>query len=270
VQTPEQLRAWYEIERELAGRLRAARSRVERRRLYGEVYRELAERVPYHPLVAVTGDARARAAMVAPQLRLLRPWLRPETRFCEVGAGDGAISLAVAPHVRSALALDVTDALAPRGPVPGNFKFRVFDGFELGVPDRSLDLVYTNDVVEHLHVDDMLEQSAAIARALAPGGRYVCVTPNRLAGPHDVSRSFSDVADGFHLHEYTVTELAAAFRSAGFGKVWIVVSAGGRHLSPLLPPALLVPIEALLERMPVRRRRWIAHGLAAAKMIATP
>jgi SAM-dependent methyltransferase len=270
VPTPEQLRDWYEIERELAGRLRSASSPDERRRLYGEVYRELGERVPYHPLVSVAQDAHARAAMVAPQVRLLRRWLEPSTRFCEVGAGDGAISVAVAPLVRSALALDVTDALVPRGPVPDNLEFRVFDGFDLGVPDRSLDLVYTNDVVEHLHVDDMLEQSAAIARALAPGGRYVCVTPNRLAGPHDVSRSFADVADGFHLHEYTVTELAAALRTAGFRTVRIVLSAGGRHLSPAMWPALLAPVEAMLERIPVNRRQRIARPLAAVKLVAMP
>lgn len=270
MQTPEQLREWYDIERELAGRLRSAGSKEERRRLYGEVYRELGERVPYHPLVSVARDPEARAAMVAPQVKLLRPWLTPSTRFCEVGAGDGAISVEVAPFVRSALALDVTDSLVPSGPKPGNLEFRVFDGFDLGVPDRSLDLVYSNDVVEHLHTDDMLEQTAAIARALAPGGRYVCVTPNRLGGPHDVSRGFSEVADGFHLHEYTVTELAAAFRTAGFRKIRIVLSTGGRHLSPELPPALVAPLEAILERLPVGRRQRIAHVLAAVKVIATP
>jgi SAM-dependent methyltransferase len=269
MQIPEQLRQWYEIERELSGRLRAASSREERRRLYGEVYRELGERVPYHPLVRIAQDPPARAAMVAPQVRLLRPWLTSQTRFCEIGAGDGAIARGVAPLVKSALALDVTDALVPDHSVPANYEFRLFDGFELGVPDGSLDLVYSNDVVEHLHVEDMLEQSAAVRRALRPGGIYVCVTPNRLAGPNDVSRTFTDVADGFHLHEYTDTELAAAFRTAGFRKVRIVLSAGGRRLSPIMPPALLAPVEAVLEWIPVRRRQRLAYPLAAVKVIAT-
>jgi SAM-dependent methyltransferase len=264
----DQLREWYAIERELSDRLRNASSREERRRLYGEVYRELGQRVPYHPLVTAARGGPDRAVMVAPQLRLLEPWLSPQTRFCEIGAGDAALARAVAPLVGSSLALDVTDALAPDPRTDGNFAFRVFDGYDLGVADGSLDLVYSNDVVEHLHVDDMLEQSSAVRRALRGGGLYVCVTPNRLSGPHDVSRGFADVADGFHLHEYTVTELASAFRRAGFRSVRVLLSYAGRHLSPRLPPALLAPVEAALERMPVSRRQRIAHPLAAAKVLA--
>lgn len=263
------MRDWYEIERELAGRLRAAGSREARRHLYGDVYRELSERVPYHPLVTQARDGPARAAAVGPQVRLLRPWLNDQTRFCEIGAGDGAVARSIAPLVRSALALDVTNALAPEITVAGDFEFRVFDGFDLGVPDGSLDLVYSNDVVEHLHVDDMLEQTAAVRRALSPGGAYVCVTPNRLAGPHDVSRDFGEVPDGFHLREYTVTELAAALRTAGFRKVRIVLTISGRRLGPVMPAAVVAPLEALLSPLPARPRRRLARLLAAVKVIAT-
>jgi len=267
VQTPEQRQDWYQIEIELAARLRAAPSREARRRLYGEVYRELAERVPYLPLFTQVQDGPARAATVAPQLRLLRPLLNEQTRFCEIGAGDGAVARSVAPLVSSSLALDVTDVLAPATTVAGTFEFRVFDGFDLGVADGSLDVVYSHDVVEHLQTDDMLEQSAAARRALRPGGVYVCVTPNRLDGPHDVSRGVTEVPLGLHLHEYTATELAATLRAAGFRRVRIILTVGGRRLSPMMPAVLIAPLEALLERLPYRPRRRLARMLAAVKVI---
>ena len=72
--------------------------------------------------------------------------------------------------------------------------------------------------MEHLHPEDAFEQLRNIIRALAPGGRYVCITPNRLNGPHDVSSHLDREATGFHIKVYTVTELARLFRAAGFAK----------------------------------------------------
>ena len=38
---------------------------------------------------------------------------------------------------------------------------------------------------------------ANLYRALKPGAVYVCITPNRLSGPHDISLYFDSVATGF-------------------------------------------------------------------------
>jgi hypothetical protein len=266
-QTDEQLREHFEIERALARKLRDASSRDERRRLYGEVYRERSERIAHHPLVRLAEDTTARAASIAPQVRLLRRFLTPEGCFLEVGAGDGAVTRAVAPHVKSALALDVTDALF-RPETDDKLEFRVFDGFDLGLPSRSIDVAYSHDVAEHLHKDDMIEQSASVRHALVEGGVYICVTPNRLSGPHDISQYFSKMAEGFHLHEYTVTELAAAFRMAGFSRVRVFLSKDGYRLTPDMPVGAIGGLEAGLERLPYDARRWASRSLHAAKVIA--
>ena len=256
----------YEIERELAGRLRAAGSREERRRLYGEVYRERNERIPQHPLVLEAGDERLRAASVAPQARLIGSFARARDGavLCEIGAGDGAVAEAVAPTVARAVALDVTDAIAR--PSHGNYEFRRFDGFDFGLSPGSIDIAYSNDVAEHLHEDDLLEHARAVHDALRPGGVYVCVTPNRLAGPHDISRHFSDVPLGFHLREYTVGELAAALRAAGFARTRMFVSVRGRRLTPLLPVWLVRPVEGAIARLPARARRRAGVLLTAVKV----
>jgi predicted SAM-dependent methyltransferase len=51
--------------------------------------------------------------------------------------------------------------------------------------------------MEHLHPDDAFEQLKQIYTALTPGGLYICTTPNRLTGPHDVSKYFDETAAGF-------------------------------------------------------------------------
>lgn len=266
VQTPDQRLEHYRIERELADRLRAA-TPEQRRSLYAAVYSERSVRIQHHPLVVQAADPEARASAVASQVGLLRPFISPATVFAEVGAGDGAVAKAVAPLVARAIALDVTDALVQPG-APTNFEFRTFDGFDLGLPTESVDVFYSNDVAEHLHADDLLEQTASIRRALRTGGVYVCVTPNRLSGPHDVSRHFDDTPKGFHLREYSVTELVDVFRTTGFSRVRVVATARGRHLSPLMPATAVAPVESALDRMPRRLARRIARPLAAIKVIA--
>jgi len=255
------------VERELSDRLRNAGSREERRRLYEEVYRELNERLPHHPLVVRADDSAARDVMTAPQVRLLRSFASRDTSFLEIGAGDAGVARALAPFVSSALALDVTDTNMHGTSRDGNFEFRLFDGFDPGVPAGSMDLAYSMDVVEHLHREDMLEQTAAVLRTLRSGGLYVCVTPNGLSGPHDVSRHFDDSPRGFHLYEYSATELASAFRTAGFSKVKFVVSAAGWRLTPLLPASLLVPVEWVIGRLPRSIRLPVGRGLAAVKLV---
>lgn len=268
MQSEAQLRQHFEIERELAAKLRGAPSKEERRRLYGEVYRERSERIPHHPLVRQAADAESRARAAEPQAKLLRSFLGAGTRFCEVGAGDGAVARAVAPLVDTAIALDVTDALALPADEETGFEFRVFDGFDLGLPAGSVDLVYSNDVVEHLHPEDMLDHARAVRRALRPGGMYVCVSPNRLSGPHDVSKHFAESPQGFHLREYSATELATALRAAGFGRLMVFLSVGGRRLTPLLPAAVVRPVEAAIAALPRRLGRKLARGLAAVKVVA--
>jgi SAM-dependent methyltransferase len=268
VQTAAELREHYEIERELADRLRNAVTREERRRLYGEVYRELHERLAHHPLVLQTQDALAQSVAAAPQVRLLRTFVSSKSDFCEIGAGDSAVARALAPYVRSSLALDVTDAFLTGPNTDGNFAFRVFDGFDPGLAPGSVDVAYSRDVAEHLHPDDLIEQTAAIARMLRPGGIYLCVSPNRLSGPHDVSRRFDDFPTGLHLREYTASELAVAMRRSGFSDTKVVVSWAGRRLSPLLPVWIARWFEAVVAHLPRRARRSVGELLGAVKVVA--
>lgn len=263
----EATRQHYAVEVELAARLRAA-SRDERLNgLYAATYSARLERIPSHPLLVQSRDPLARKRASRPQFRLLEPYLVPDAVFVEVGPGDCTVALAATDRVKTVYAVDVTHALVP-DQVPENFHFVHSNGVDVPVPGGTAHLVYSNQVLEHLHPDDAYEHLLAIQRALAPGGRFICITPNRLSGPWDVSRQFDRTATGLHLKEYTLSEEIDLLRSVGFD-VWLFASYQGRHLLRRVPESPVRLIERVLEHFPTKVRRGGTAGLVAVKVMAT-
>jgi SAM-dependent methyltransferase len=265
--TADRLRQHYDIEKQLANRLRAASSE-ERRTLYPQLYDELFTRVPDHP--QLTRDERETAADVAAQLSLLKPFLDPTVRFLEIGAGDCALSASVAPLVTRAYAVDVSAEIVQGVPLPDNLEVVLSDGTNIPVPDASIDVAYSNQLMEHLHLDDALVQLRNLYDALAPGGVYLCITPNRLTGPHDISKYFDDVATGFHLREYTIRELRKIFLDTGFHRTAVVI--GGRGVYRRTGDGWVRAVESAFACLPPRVRRTLgtrayAHGLLGVRLI---
>jgi SAM-dependent methyltransferase len=245
----------YVVERELADRLRSA-APADRASLYGIVYDELFRRVPTHPQLTRKEDDGARAAAVAERMVLLSRFLQPDTVFLEIGAGDGSLTRQVAARVRHCYALDVSREIL--GKASGsNVEAVLSDGCSVPIPAGSVTVAYSYQVMEHIHPDDAVEQLGNIFRALAPGGIYLCITPSRLNGPHDVSQYFDDIARGFHLKEYTFTELAELFRQTGFSSSRALVGISHRYFS--MPLGLLRTLEVILGVLPARLRRFLGR-----------
>ena len=268
---PALVRQHYEVERELADRLRGA-SREQRRTLYRSLYNELYQRVPHHPQLVRKSSAELTQQALAPPLRLLRPYLRPDTTLLEIGPGDCALSMALAERIRQVYGLDVSDEITHRVSLPSNFKLILSDGTSVPLPAESVDVAFSNQLMEHLHPDDALEQLEGIWRALRPGGVYICVTPNRLNGPHDISRHFDSVATGFHLKEYTVGELSRLLRKVGFRKVQALL--GRRGVCLPAPVAPVIAGEAILGLLPPGPRRALGRtlpcrGLLGIRLLGT-
>lgn len=243
----ERLRGDFEIERRLADRLR--RADPERRRtLYREVYEEFFRRVE------LTGSAEAQRAQVGLLLRLLEPFIAGRRTFLEVGAGSCELSLALAPRFARVWAVDAVDPGIDAAETPPGFAFVASDAVEKSIPRGSVDLALSCHFVEHLHPDDLQGHLAQVLDLLAPGGDYVIVTPNRLYGPHDLSRYFSDRPQGFHLREYIHLELGRELRRAGFEPVRVIGRLGERP-----DPGAWRRVgtaERILDAVPVRVRRW--------------
>jgi SAM-dependent methyltransferase len=263
MRTREDLKRHYDVEKALADRLRQA-PRQERGRMYGDVYDELFQRVPDHPQLTRKQDEHEKQAAVAERFSLLRRFLSPDTVFLEIGAGDCSLTRKVALEVRRCFALDVSREILENA--SGLAIEQVLsDGCSIPLPRESVTLAYSYQVMEHIHPDDAREQLANIYGVLRPGGAYLCVTPNRLNGPHDISKYFDSVATGFHLKEYTVRELAELFRIAGFRVVTPYV--GLRHRYVPLPLGALGALEALLEALPQGARRRMASSLILRNLL---
>lgn len=254
--TASELRHHYQVEKELANQLRHA-SKEERGRLYSAVYNELYRRVPDHPQLTRKSSTLAVKRFVALQMRFIERFLdKGNSTFLEVGPGDCALSLEVAKVAKRVFAVDVSSSITEGLTPPSNFELILSDGSSIPVPSNSVDLAYSYQLMEHLHPDDAFEQLQNIYRALSVGGAYVCVTPNRLNGPHDISEMFDDVATGFHLREYTIFELNSLFRRVGFRTVKSYAGVKGRYIR--LPMPILVLIESILGNLP----RWLGKTVA--------
>lgn len=250
----------YEIERELAARLRSAPETV-RRALYPLVYDELCRRVPQHPLAAGPLDAASlgrRARAVSQQFRFLAPFLTARTVFMDIGAGDCALALRLAGYVERVYALDVSDEIVRSVRPPSNLRLVVSDGVLIPVPEDSIDVAFSDQRMERLHPDDARQQLRNIYRRLVPGGRYFCVTPNRHYGPSDLSGDFEEVASGLHLREYSADELRTLLHDCGFTAVHFY--AGDRGLYARVPYRLVRALEEALAPLPYPARRRLARA----------
>jgi ubiquinone/menaquinone biosynthesis C-methylase UbiE len=263
--TIERLRAHFEIETELAARLRNA-TKEQRTKLYSVVYDELFRRVPDHPQLTQKSSDGGLSRDISAQLETLRPLLRQDSTFLEIGPGDCALSFQIAKHVKQVYAVDVSDEITKSSATPQNFKLALSDGCSIPVPDSSIDVAFSDQLMEHLHPDDAFEQLKNIHRALAPGGVYVCITPSRLDGPHDITKYFESSARGFHLKEYTIEELNRLFKKVGFSKVRQSIGGKGKFVTIFVLPSIIC--ERLLAIFPYGMRKFLAARVPFRTMLA--
>ena len=146
---------------------------------------------------------------------------------------------------------------------PENFSFVLSDGSSIPIPAESVDVAYSNQLMEHLHPNDALEQLGNIYRSLKYGGIYCCITPSRVSGPHDISVYFDTVARGLHLKEYSYRELHDLFRRAGFRRVSYALG----PLGQAVPPPLLFVLEAVLDEVPGSWRPALCQNAVTRRLL---
>jgi ubiquinone/menaquinone biosynthesis C-methylase UbiE len=260
----DQIREHYELEKQLASRLRNAPAE-DRTHLYSSLYDELYRSLPHHPRRTRRLSREDTVRAVAHEMRFLRPFFRSDSVYLEVGPGDCALALEVSRMVTTVYAVDVSKEATSNLAMPENFRLIISNGVDIPVPANSVDIAYSNQLMEHLHPDDAFAQLRYLFRALKEGGAYICLTPNRISGPHDISRYFDTSPTGFHLKEYSVGELDHLFRSVGFSKTRSYVGLKVTYLG--LPPAPIAVCEMLLSTVPFFLRTMLARNLPLSLLL---
>lgn len=246
----EQLWHHYLVEKEIASKLKSA-TREERKTIYCTMYNELFSRVPDHPrLTRRESEAQTQKAIQA-QMAFVHEFLSPSYVFAEFAAGDCRFSMEIAAHCKKVYAIDISDQ---RGMTdcPKNFELIIYDGYDLNLEDASVDLVYSNQLIEHFHPEDTELHFRLVNRVLKKGGKYVFRTPHAYTGPHDISKYFSEHPDGFHLKEWTYHEIWGILKKTGFSFCSAVRYSRRRKV----PFIILLSLEFLsnLSPQPIKRK----------------
>ncbi|OBH31739.1 SAM-dependent methyltransferase [Mycobacterium sp. E342] len=148
----------------------------------------------------------------------------PPKSIYEIGSGQGGLISFLALNGYDCKGTEITGERGEKL-LPGTYanpSWGMSDGVHLDrfEPAETYDVVVSDQVIEHLHPDDLESHLTSARSILKKGGRYIFNTPNKYTGPHDVSRVFKrGEPAGMHLKEYTCRELFEAATRAGFADV---------------------------------------------------
>lgn len=147
--------------------------------------------------------------------------MRPGASIFEVGSGKGYLIDYLASQGFRCVATELSTERIERDVLEAVPRHST-DGVHLSrfEPEGNYDYVISDQVVEHLHPDDILEHFREARKLLKEGGCYIVRTPHACAGPYDLSRVFNEDRPVFmHLHEFTHLEMEALTRECGYRSI---------------------------------------------------
>ena len=212
--SPDALIDVFRIERSFHRRIIAARSRQERRDLTQDMYAIV------HP--RLRSGRRTDAATWYDRIALLfRNELNGKS-VIDLGCGDGSLLRAIGQTCQPKALMGI-DIFPFQAQSDQPYEFLMSDVVSLDTV-TPCDVLISSEVIEHIHREDISSHLRSIYHTLRPGGCLILLTPNRLWGPHDVTRvidcSYSGQirAQGSHLNEMTYCEILPLLRAHGFAK----------------------------------------------------
>jgi len=198
----------------------------------------------------------------------------------DVGCAQGTLALLLAERGHRVCAMDIRQPFLDYAALRrerGDVRFICGNALN-ATPDQRVDLVFANQIIEHLVYPAQLINR--LASWLKPGGRLVVTTPNwayvksglpsfsEIGDPTQHQHlQFSADADG-HFFAYRARELVEIFQGAGLSRIharcfetpWISGHIKFRYLHRGLPAGLLRWLDRTTLRMPVIGER-LAHQL---------
>jgi len=151
--------------------------------------------------------------------------MRPGSTVFEIGSGSGYIINALARAGFKCVGTDIASGRVEVARQKNGVTWENTDGVHLTqfTEAGAYDYVLSNQVVEHLHPDDIVTHFTEARKLLKPGGEYLMITPYAPLGPKDVSLVFGLKRPVFmHLREYYLNELIEIAKEAEFKEVMCV------------------------------------------------
>lgn len=267
----EKTRFHYELEKTLAQRILGSAPEV-RTEVSREAYEELFAKVPWHMQLHLSPEERARRLMEKAAAFL--PLIPRGTSVLEIGCSSAELGPMVIDRGCRYLGVDIAPAVLARA--PEGIAVKCSDATCLELDDSQFDVVMSSQMLEHLHPDDVRKHLAEVHRVLRSGGVYIFDTPNRLMGPHDVSKHFDKIAAGFHLKEWTFRELVPMLGECGFRRlrgqmlhIRLQRDAQGSARYGMWPIAFKEAEEYMVSLMPRRFGMAAGKALAVANMLVS-
>ena len=234
----------YLVEKSIADRLKIS-NREERRHLFASMYDELFSKVPDHPRLTRRKSEEETRRENKTKYSILSRYLRSSSVVVEFAPGDCRFSHEISKNAKFVYGVDISDQRNPDDPNPDNFRLIVYDGYSLPeVENNSCDVIFSYQLIEHLHPEDTLEHFNLAHKILKAGGIYVFQTPHAFSGPHDISGFFCDDPEGFHLKEWTYKEMMSLIEKVGYKSFISRIALPGLDMQ--VPNMYFVILEGLL------------------------
>ena len=218
------------------------------------MYDELFAKVPDHPRLTRRESTTLTQRKIESKLQLISGFLNRAIVFAEFAPGDCRFASAAAERVKKIYAIDISNQ-SGLSAFPPNFELIIYDGYDLDLKDDSIDLVFSDQLIEHLYPEDAELHFHLVYRTLSKDGHYIFRTPHAFTGPHDISKYFSEEPEGFHLKEWTYSELSRLLRKTGFTRPYGYWWFRGRQFE--LPIIVFALIELPLTIFPRKMRKRI-------------
>lgn len=255
----EQIKNHYLVEKSIAEKLKKS-NREERKLILATMYDELFTKVPDHPRLTRRQSEESTSRANKSKFSIVSELLNQSVLFVEFASGDCRFAFEVAEKVKYCYGIDISDQRNPTDNIPDNFKLIIYDGYNLNeIQNDSIDIVFSDQFIEHLHKEDTKLHFQLVHRILKVGGKYVFRTPHLLTGPHDVSQFFSYEPECFHLKEWTYTEMKRMLMELEYSRFHTFLNAKGKNLR--MPNAYFSICEFIIGQVPKKYIRNITKYL---------
>ncbi|MCC7429246.1 class I SAM-dependent methyltransferase [bacterium] len=214
--TYEQVKNHYLVEKAIAQKLMNTIDYEERKVIFARMYDELFAKVPDHPRLTRRESEKLSKEANRDKFNVLKNFVNKDTNLLEFAPGDCKFAIEMVSKVKSIVGVDISDQRGEAEKTLNNFNLVIYDGYNLGIEDNSIDVVFSDQLIEHFHPDDTVHHFKIIKKLLKKNGFYIFRTPHNYCGPSDVSGYFSYTPEGFHLKEWTYTELEKLLKELGY------------------------------------------------------